>query len=62
MKGVTVSPILVMKRIFMLEASSHEFSIYRLEHKIEGFVLRSDPNLFVVKGQMLHIHAPRAFS
>jgi len=27
----------------------HEFSIYRLEHKIEGFVIRSDPDLFVVK-------------
>jgi len=44
----------------MIDASgrNYEFSIYRLEDKIEGFALRSDPDLFVVKGQMLHIHAP----
>jgi hypothetical protein len=48
--------------VCLMEGRHHEFSIYRLEHKIEGFVLISDPDLFVVKGQMLHIHAPRAFS
>jgi hypothetical protein len=34
----------------VMKGSNHEFSIYRLEHKIEEFVLISDPDLFVVKG------------
>jgi hypothetical protein len=49
-------------QICTMKGRHHEFSIYRLEHKIEEFVIRSDPDLFVVKGQMLHIHTPRAFS
>ncbi len=49
-------------QICTMKGRHHEFSIYRLEHKIEGFVIRSDPDLFVVKGQMLHIHTPREFS